>query len=64
MTRRGTKEPIWTWACDECNREFDIGRTQGDLPALDEMRERGWFIAEQWGDKCPECVLAGKESDR
>lgn len=63
MTRTHTKKPVWTWRCDSCFREFDIGRTQHDLPTLDEMRERGWEIPDNYGDKCPACVLAGKEAN-
>ena len=59
MTRAYFKRPVWTWFCDRC------GKTSGDLatehqgiPTPEQMRRRGWFIAETWGDRCPECVEA------
>lgn len=56
MTRRYSKNPVWCWACDTCEREFPIyERSQGLLPTYEQMRVAGWFIAEKFGDKCPEC---------
>ena len=63
MTRTYTKKPVWTWVCDECFVEVDLGRTQNHLPSPDEMRERGWFIAELFGDKCPTCVAKAGEGN-
>ena len=57
MTRKHTERPVWCWACDSCGREFPIYElVQGLLPTPDQMRAAGWFVAEKWGDKCPECV--------
>lgn len=66
MTRTHTSSPVWTWKCDSCGLEaLPLARVQSDLPSKSMMELRGWFIAEKWGDKCPDCVaLAGKESDR
>lgn len=67
MTRTYTAKPIWTWKCDECGREQLLAREQSGsmgLPSMDEMRERGWFIAESFGDKCPLCVAADVEIRR
>lgn len=61
MTRTWTKKPVWVWQCDSCGVESDFAYRQSSLPSPDAMRERGWFIAELWGDKCPECVSSEKE---
>ena len=48
-----------TYTCDRCGKTSgDLATDQKDLPTPDEMRRRGWFIAETWGDRCPECVEA------
>lgn len=57
MTRTYTAKPVWTWRCDECGHEERIAREQSLLPTPAEMRQVGWFIAERWGDLCPECVM-------
>lgn len=59
MTRTFTDNPVWTWKCDECGREQHLARAQSGsmgLPTPEEMREKGWFIAEMFGDRCPLCV--------
>lgn len=64
MTRTYTAKPVWTWKCDECGIEKHLARSQSGalgLPSPDEMRERGWFIADSFGDKCPKCVAADVE---
>lgn len=59
MTRTHTARPIWTWRCDECGIESgDLAFDSSGLPSYDDMRRRGWFIAEKWGDKCPKCKEA------
>lgn len=64
MTRTHTARPIWTWQCDECGEETDdLGRTQWELPLPADMRERGWFIAKLFGDKCPACVAKGQAAE-
>lgn len=63
MTRTWAKLPVWVWQCDSCGAESDFAPRQTALPLPNEMRERGWFIAEKWGDKCPDCALAGKEKN-
>ena len=55
MTRTHTKHPVWVWKCDRCGREEFFAREQHLLPSGDEMRDRGWFIAEKSGDRCPAC---------
>ena len=60
MTRTHTKRPVWVWQCDECGIESDFAYLQAGLPLPVEMRKRGWFIAEKWGDKCPMCVQGGE----
>lgn len=63
MTRTYTSKPVWTWKCDECGREHELAREQSGprgLATMDEMRERGWFIAEKFGDMCPPCVAANE----
>lgn len=57
MTRTYTARPVWTWRCDECGHEERIAREQSLLPTPAAMREVGWFIADLFGDKCPECVM-------
>lgn len=60
MTRTHTREPVWTWVCDSCGFEANpTARSQSGLPSKTAMESRGWFIAEKWGDKCPECVQGG-----
>lgn len=59
MTRTYTTKPVWTWKCDQCGRETMLARTQSGalgLPTPDEMRQRGWLIADIFGDKCPICL--------
>jgi hypothetical protein len=59
MTRTYTETPVWTWKCDTCGVESHLARYQSGLfglPTPDEMREDGWFIAEKFGDLCPECT--------
>lgn len=56
MTRTHTQRPIWVWKCDSCGKEQGLATEQNHLPGAEVMRAAGWFIAEQWGDKCPECV--------
>ena len=59
MTRAHFKRPVWTWFCDRCGKTGgDLATEHQGLPTPDEMRRRGWFIAETWGDRCPECVEA------
>lgn len=69
MTRTFTKQPVWTWVCDECGKEHSLARSQSGLKTPDEMRALGWFIPRTWGDLCPDCRAAlglsapSKESD-
>lgn len=63
MTRTHTKLPAWTWMCDECGREESLSRDQVGLPEPEQMRQRGWFIAELFGDKCPKCNREVQEID-
>lgn len=57
MTRGHVASPVWAWHCDECGRAFGpLCWNQGELPTPDDMRARGWFIAELYGDLCPSCV--------
>ena len=59
MTRAHFKRPVWTWSCDRCGKTSgDLATEQRGLPTPEQMRRRGWFIAETWGDRCPECVKA------
>ena len=55
MTRTFTQNPVWTWRCDRCGREESLSREQSGLPEVEQMRQRGWFIARLFGDLCPEC---------
>lgn len=55
-TSRETGE-VWEWVCDYCpTRSPEVARRHDDLPSVDEMRARGWFIAKVHGDRCPSCV--------
>lgn len=64
MTRTYTTRPIWTWQCDECGFETgDLSRQQYGLPSIEVMRNRGWFIADLFGDKCPACQATTTESE-
>ena len=59
MTRAHFKRPVWTWLCDRCGKTSgDLATEHQDLPTPEQMRARGWFIAEMWGDRCPECFKA------
>lgn len=56
MTRAHVKFPVWSWHCDRCGATSgDLARHQGHLPSPDEMRRRGWFIADTYGDLCSRC---------
>jgi hypothetical protein len=56
MTRAFTDSPIWTWKCDRCGRSSgDLATHQSQLPDPDEMRRRGWYIADVYGDLCSRC---------
>lgn len=58
MTRQFTQTPVWAWYCDSCNSpDFELAWNQVGLPMPSEMRRRGWFIAEMFGDLCPVCVM-------
>ena len=57
MTRTLTQVPVWSWYCDRCAEQGgELAWDQKGLPSPDEMRARGWFIAEKWGDLCPKCL--------
>lgn len=57
MTRAYVKRPVWAWHCDRCGvTSGDLAYNQQYLPTPDEMRERGWYIAEKWGDLCARCA--------
>jgi len=61
VTRQHTRRPVWAWYCDLCGRRGDeIAWEQSELPSGDEMRARGWFIAQTWGDKCPQCAIEAR----
>lgn len=63
MTRTHTPKAVWTWICDRCGRSSgDLAWTQWGLPTIDEMRKRGWFIAELVGDMCPRCLTPAEAS--
>ncbi|ACV09793.1 hypothetical protein [Jonesia denitrificans] len=56
MTRAHVKRPVWAWHCDRCGvASGDFAYNQQYLPTPDEMRARGWYIAEKWGDLCAHC---------
>ena len=56
MTRQHTSKPVWIWSCDRCeSTSGDLAHAQDQLPSAEDMRERGWFIAERWGDLCSKC---------
>lgn len=63
MTRTYTRNPVWTWVCDECDREEFLARSQSELPTMEEMQVRGWFIAETFGDLCPQCIAERGEEE-
>lgn len=57
MTRAHVTFPVWAWHCDRCGcYGGELGHEQRDLPTPDEMRVRGWYIAEKWGDLCSRCA--------
>lgn len=65
MTRTYTAKPVWTWKCDQCGREHELARNQsgpGGLSSMEQMRARGWFIAESFGDLCPPCNATTNET--
>ena len=55
MTRTPTSSPVWAWQCDHCKTFGPIATSQSALPKPDEMRALGWYIADRWGDLCPNC---------
>lgn len=65
MTRSHIDSPVWVWSCDRCGRKdvTHLAVSQQSLPSPDEMRTRGWFIADQWGDRCPWCVAESAGAD-
>lgn len=50
----------WALCCDRrgCGYQSDTRPGESDLP-LEEFQAAGWFIAAQWGDRCPQCMAAG-----
>lgn len=60
VTRGYAPARVWTWHCDFCpHTSGDLAYHQWQLPKPDEMRAKGWFIAELFGDKCPNCNKKG-----
>lgn len=56
MTRSHTHRPVWSWFCDRCGgTSGDLAWHQSQLPTPDEMRARGWYVAELYGDLCSRC---------
>lgn len=56
MTRTHVKRPVWVWRCDECSRtDHRLEFESSQLPTPEQMTREGWFIANLWGDKCPDC---------
>ncbi|WP_016693296.1 hypothetical protein [Rhodococcus rhodochrous] len=58
MTRAHDAAHKWRMYCDEttcetCSEPFDTE------PPLNLFVDRGWFIAELWGDVCPDCLGHG-----
>jgi hypothetical protein len=64
MTRTFTKNPVWTWECDSCGFEAELARDQSGLPDFDQMRAKGWWIAEKFGDQCPSCREEAEAADQ
>lgn len=60
MTREAAREniPVWRMLCDipGCGTKSEPFLSPPDLEIF---RKRGWHIAEQWGDICPECRYTG-----
>lgn len=57
MTRGYTDRPVWTWFCDRCGAVGgDLAYQPSLLPSPQSMRERGWYIANVWGDLCSRCA--------
>ncbi|MET8430109.1 hypothetical protein [Nocardia sp. NPDC004860] len=60
MTREWIDEdiPEWVMRCDEigCPTTSEAFPKE---PPLDWFMDRGWFIAEKFGDECPMCLAKG-----
>lgn len=63
MTRSwiSAKDQRWVMLCDQagCTTRSEPFPAGGTQPDLDIFRERGWFVAEKFGDLCPACLAAG-----
>jgi len=55
MTRAFTKRPVWAWVCDSCGHGDELAWERSQLSSFDQMRAKGWWIAEKFGDLCPSC---------
>jgi hypothetical protein len=58
-----TSAYAWLLECDSCHhRDSDRhpGRYSPSTPVLYRYHLRGWYIARVNGDRCPNCVAAGK----
>lgn len=56
---------LWRWVCDrpDCRGKDPVTAPKHRLPSAEDMQALGWFIARQWGDRCPTCVAAGHIPD-
>lgn len=62
MTRQYTVRPTWSWYCDRCGQSSGDLKWEADwLPSVEEMRARGWFIAENYGDLCLGCRVSDEK---
>lgn len=48
----------WFMVCDRKECDTRVGPFTRQ-PDLQRFIDGGWFVANLWGDRCPECVAAG-----
>jgi hypothetical protein len=49
--------------CDDCGFESEPKKSMDALKLID-FRVAGWFIAQHYGDSCPDCKIKGKHLGR
>jgi hypothetical protein len=65
VSRYGQGNPSFYMECDESDCDVSEGPAASEEAlSLRDFRDQGWFIAQHWGDCCPNCVKAGRAEGR